>query len=48
MVNQIQSAVSYLKQNKEMEVIIYTNVSIDDIKEKLSDSIVITPNIFIE
>ena len=30
-----------------MAVITYTNASVDDIKEKLSDSIVITPNIFI-
>lgn len=47
LVNQIKSAVSHLKQNKEMAVITYTNASVDDIKEKLSDSIVITPNIFI-
>lgn len=47
LINQIKSAVSNLKQNKEMAVITYTNASVDDIKEKLSDSIVITPNIFI-
>lgn len=47
LVSQIKHAVSYLKQNKEMAVITYTNASVDDIKEKLSDSIVITPNIFI-
>lgn len=48
LVNQIKCAVSNLKQNKEMAVITYTNASVDDIKEKVSDSIVITPNIFIE
>lgn len=47
LVNQIKCAVSNLKQNKEMAVITYTNASVDDIKEKVSDSIVITPNIFI-
>ena len=47
LVSQIKSAVSNLKQNKEMAVITYTNASVDDIKEKLSESIVITPNIFI-
>lgn len=47
LVNQIKCAGSHLKQNREMAVITYTNASVDDIKEKLSDSIVITPNIFI-
>ena len=47
LVKQIKNTVSNLKQNREMAVITYTNASVDDIKEKLSDSIVITPNIFI-
>ena len=47
LVSQIKSAVSNLKQNKEMAVITYTNASVDDIKRKLSESIVIAPNIFI-
>lgn len=47
LVSQIKSAVSNLRQNKEMAVITYTNASVNDIKEKLADSIVITPNIFI-
>ena len=37
LVKQIKSAVSHLKQNKEMAVITYTNASVDDIKEKMSD-----------
>lgn len=47
LVKQIKQVSFNLKQNKEMAIITYTNAAVDDIKEKLSNSIVITPNIFI-
>lgn len=47
LVSQIEIAAANLKQNREMAIITYTNASVDDIKEKMSNSIVITPNIFV-
>ncbi|MGI6501635.1 MAG: UvrD-helicase domain-containing protein [Anaerostipes sp.] len=47
MVEQIAIRVAELNSNREMAIITYTNASADDIKKKLADKIIISPNIFI-